>query len=72
MLLKAGANPNLQLKLFPPYRSLRDDRGADSLLASARRRCMRAAKAGDIPAMKLLHRARRERRAAHGDTASRR
>ncbi len=29
----AGANPNLQLKLFPPYRSLRDDRGADGMLS---------------------------------------
>ena len=36
MLLKAGANPNLQLKLFPPYRSLRDDRGADTLLTRGR------------------------------------
>ena len=33
LLLNAGANPNLQLKLFPPYRSLRDDRGADGLLS---------------------------------------
>ncbi len=38
MLLKAGANPNQQLKLFPPYRSLRDDRGADSLLTVGTRR----------------------------------
>jgi hypothetical protein len=27
-----GANHNPQLKLFPPYRSLRMDRGADSIL----------------------------------------
>jgi ankyrin repeat protein len=54
MMLKAGANPNLQLKLFPPYRSLRDDRGADTLLSVGTTPLIRAAKAGDIPAMKLL------------------
>jgi ankyrin repeat protein len=32
ILLAAGANPNAQLKLFPPYRSLRMDRGADAIL----------------------------------------
>ena len=54
LLLKAGANPNLQLKLMPPYRSLRDDRGADSLLGAGATPLLRAAKAGDLPAMKLL------------------
>ncbi len=54
ILLKAGANPNMQLKLFPPYRSLRDDRGADGLLSVGTTPLLRAAKAGDIPAMKLL------------------
>jgi uncharacterized protein len=54
LLLKAGANPNLQLKLFPPYRSLRDDRGADGLLSVGTTPLLRAAKAGDIPAMRLL------------------
>jgi ankyrin repeat protein len=54
MLLEAGANPNLQLKLFPPYRSLRDDRGADGLLTVGTTPLLRAAKAGDLPAMKLL------------------
>jgi ankyrin repeat protein len=54
MLLKAGANPNLQLKLFPPYRSLRDDRGADGLLTTGTTSLLRAAKAGDVPAIKLL------------------
>jgi ankyrin repeat protein len=53
-LLVAGANPNLQLKLFPPYRSLRDDRGADTMLTIGTTPLIRAAKAGDIPAMKLL------------------
>jgi ankyrin repeat protein len=54
ILLDAGANPNLQLKLFPPYRSLRDDRGADTLLSVGTTPLIRAAKAGDIEAMKLL------------------
>jgi ankyrin repeat protein len=54
MLLKAGANPNLQLKLFPPYRSLRDDRGADGLLSVGTTPLLRAAKAGDVPAVRLL------------------
>lgn len=53
-LLEAGANPNLQLKLFPPYRSLRDDRGADMLLGIGTTPLLRAAKAGDVPVMKLL------------------
>jgi ankyrin repeat protein len=54
MLLKAGANPNLQLKLFPPYRSLRDDRGADGLLTVGATPLVRASKAGDVAAMRLL------------------
>jgi ankyrin repeat protein len=54
MLLEAGANPNLQLKLFPPYRSLRDDRGADSLLTVGATPLLRAAKGGDLPAIQLL------------------
>lgn len=54
VLLQAGANPNLQLKLFPPYRSLRDDRGADVLLSTGTTPLLRAAKAGDIAAMQLL------------------
>jgi len=53
-LLKAGANPNPQLKLFPPYRSLRDDRGADNMLSIGTTPLLRAAKAGDIQAIKLL------------------
>lgn len=54
LLLDAGANPNLQLKLFPPHRSLRDDRGADMLLTVGSTPLLRAARAADIPAMKLL------------------
>jgi ankyrin repeat protein len=54
LLLNAGANPNLQLKLFPPYRSLRDDRGADGLLSVGTTPLLRAAKAGDIDVMQML------------------
>ena len=54
MLLEAGANPNLQLKLFPPYRSLRDDRGADGMLTVGTTPLLRASKAGDMATMKLL------------------
>ena len=54
MLLDAGANPNAQLKLFPPYRSLGADRGGDSLLTIGTTPLLRAAKAGDAPAIKLL------------------
>ncbi len=54
VLLKRGANPNLQLKLLPPFRSLRDDRGADTVLTIGSTALLRAAKAADLPAMKLL------------------
>jgi hypothetical protein len=54
MLLKAGANPDMQLKLFPPYRSLRDDRGADAMLTVGTTPLVRAAKAGDAAAIRLL------------------
>jgi ankyrin repeat protein len=54
LLLKKGANPNLQLKLLPPFRSLRDDRGADTMLTIGSTALLRAAKAADLAAMKLL------------------
>ncbi len=54
LLLDEGANPNLQLKLFPPHRSLRDDRGADMILTVGSTPLLRAARAADLPAMKLL------------------
>ncbi|HET7133908.1 MAG TPA: ankyrin repeat domain-containing protein, partial [Gammaproteobacteria bacterium] len=54
LLLDAGANPNAQLKLFPPYRSLRMDRGADAILDIGTTPLLRAARAGDVAAMKLL------------------
>jgi ankyrin repeat protein len=54
LLLEAGANPNAQLKLFPPYRSLRMDRGADSILDIGTTPLLRAARAADMGAMELL------------------
>ncbi len=54
ILLNAGANPNLQLKLQPTYRHLKDDRGADPMLNIGSTPLLRAAKAFDLPAMKLL------------------
>jgi uncharacterized protein len=53
-LLKAGANPDMQLKLFPPYRSLGEDRGGDSMLTVGTTPLIRAAKAGDAAAVQLL------------------
>lgn len=54
LLLDAGANPNAQLKLFPPYRSLGADRGGDQMLTIGATPLLRAAKAGDTPAIRLL------------------
>ncbi len=54
MLLDRGANPNAQLKLFPPYRALGPDRGADMMLTMGATPLLRAAKAGDAAAIKLL------------------
>jgi ankyrin repeat protein len=54
LLLDAGANPNAQLKLFPPYRALGPDRGADLMLTIGATPLLRAAKAGDVPTIKLL------------------
>src|SRR5690606_4243691 len=54
LLLEAGANPNAQLKRFPPYRSLRADRGADGVLGIGTTPLIRAARAADLGAMSLL------------------
>jgi ankyrin repeat protein len=54
ILLEAGANPNAQLKLFPPYRSLRMDRGADSILDIGTTPLLRAARGADIAAIERL------------------
>ncbi|MGB7214030.1 MAG: ankyrin repeat domain-containing protein, partial [Gammaproteobacteria bacterium] len=53
-LLAAGANPNLQLKLLPPYRHRGDDRGCDQLLTTGATPLLRAAKTFDVAAMRLL------------------
>jgi uncharacterized protein len=54
MLLQAGANPNLQLKLLPPYRNVGADRGVDGMLTIGATPLLRAAKALDAPAIALL------------------
>ena len=54
VLLKAGANPNAQLKLFPPYRSLRMDRGADAILDIGTTPLLRAARGSDLAAIERL------------------
>jgi ankyrin repeat protein len=54
LLLDRGANPDMQLKLFPPYRSLGQDRGGDSMLTIGTTPLIRAAKAGDSAAVQLL------------------
>jgi ankyrin repeat protein len=56
VLLDRGANPNLQLKLRPPFRNVIFDRQGDNLvLTIGATPLLRAAKAGDNPeAIKLL------------------
>ncbi len=54
LLLDKGANPNLQLKLLPPYRSVGADRGVDTMLTIGVTPLLRAAKALDAPAIKVL------------------
>jgi ankyrin repeat protein len=53
-LLQAGANPNLQLKLFPPYRAVGADRGGDGALTIGATALHRAARGGDVESMLLL------------------
>jgi uncharacterized protein len=54
ILLDKGANPNLQLKLLPPYRATGADRGVDSMLTIGATPLLRASKAQDADAIKLL------------------
>jgi len=54
ILLEKGANPNPQLKLFPPYRATGNDRGLDTMIQVGTTPLLRAAKAQDAPAIKLL------------------
>lgn len=54
LVLAKGGNPNLQLKLFPPYRALGADRGADGLLRTGATSLFRAARGGDIEMTEIL------------------
>jgi ankyrin repeat protein len=54
LLLDKGAYPNPQLKLFPPYRATGNDRGLDTMINVGTTPLLRAAKALDAPAIKLL------------------
>lgn len=54
ILLDKGAYPNPQLKLLPPYRATGADRGVDLMLTFGTTPLLRAAKAQDAPAIKLL------------------
>ncbi len=54
MLLEAGAYPNQQLKMPPPFRNVGNDRGLDGMLTTGSTPLLRAAKALDAPAVKLL------------------
>ena len=54
MLLERGADPNMQLKLRPPYRNAIFDRGADSVLSTGATPLMRAARAADNESIQLL------------------
>lgn len=53
-LLAAGADPNVQLKLPPPFRNVGNDRGLDGMLTTGATPLLRAAKALDADAIRLL------------------
>ncbi|MEJ0100743.1 MAG: ankyrin repeat domain-containing protein [Pseudomonadota bacterium] len=54
LLLARGANPNVQLKLRPRYRNIPNDRYRDPMIVWGTTPLLRAAKAGDVPMVKLL------------------
>lgn len=54
LLLERGANPNAQLKLRPKYRNIPNDRYRDPMIVWGTTPLLRAAKAGDLPVMRLL------------------
>jgi uncharacterized protein len=54
LLLEKGANPNMQLKLRPPYRNAVFDRGADNPLSNGATPLLRAARSADTESVKLL------------------
>lgn len=53
LLIEHGADVNVQLKRQAPYRA-KLDRGNDTMLGGGTTPLLRAAKAGDVPAMQLL------------------
>ena len=54
MLLDKGADPNIQLIHRPRYRQAVFERGADIILSAGATPLLRAARAADIPVIKLL------------------
>ncbi|MGD2168578.1 MAG: ankyrin repeat domain-containing protein, partial [Gammaproteobacteria bacterium] len=54
LLLEAGANPNAQLRMYPLWRHIGDDRGCDLMLTTGATALLRAAKTFDVEAMRLL------------------
>jgi uncharacterized protein len=54
LLLARGANPNAQLKLRPRYRNIPNDRYRDPMIVWGTTPLLRAAKAGDVPMLRLL------------------
>jgi uncharacterized protein len=54
LLLKSGANPNVQLKLRPPYRHAIFDRNNSPIFTTGATPLMRAARGADLDSMKLL------------------
>ncbi len=54
LLLERGANPNAQLKLRPRYRNIPNDRYRDPMIVWGTTPLLRAAKAGDVPLLRLL------------------
>lgn len=54
MLLERGANPNIQLKRRPQYRSAVTERGADIMLSAGAAPLMRAARSADLEVMRML------------------
>ncbi len=54
LLLEKGADPNIQLKHRPRYRQAVFERGADIILSMGATPLLRAARAADVPVIKLL------------------
>lgn len=54
MLIERGADPNIQLKHRPQYRSRVNERGADIMLSVGATPLLRAARAGDTEVVKRL------------------